>query len=338
MLPSSGPLSGSIVTRPLTSLASSFISFIHPIVSHFNSFLQSFSFSATASEPPSESSPLVALELGLLCASPDFLVRLCQSVIADDTSTAVVNASSATLPIVPRVEPPRFVFTFDSGSNVHVFTLDTALALFSRIGSSNLTVVGVSGSSTRADLLGHVVLSIQDPASGTVYHVDLGPAHGMRGCPLNLLSLSLLMKVGAIAHFEAGNCYFQAHAGAHRIPFIQKDGLFQLEGFRPDAAPEVPNPMSSYAVNGQSYSTSGNLHLWHRRLRHMPKDELHRIFQHGLVDGFKLSGKISTTCGCDTCRQARIRRRATPRDREYSSLATFAGHTVSTDLKVLPYV
>ena len=281
-----------------------------------------------------------ALELGLLCASPEFLHHLQRSVILDDDLlSASANVSSTSTPGSSFNASPgtRLAFTLDTGSNVHVFNLDTALALFSQLGSSNLTVVGVSGSSTRADVMGHVVLRIQDPASGTVYHVDLGPAHGMRGCPLNLLSMSLLMDVGAVAHFERGNCYFQAHPGAHRIPFIQKDGLFELEGLYPTALPEVPNPVSSFSVNGQSYSTSGNLHLWHRRLRHMPKDELHRIFQHGLVDGFKLSGKISTSCGCDTCRQARIRRRATPRDREFSSAATFAGHTVSVDLKVLPY-
>ena len=80
----------------------------------------------------------------------------------------------------------RYVFTVDSGSNVRVFSMEAALALFQSVGASNLTIVGVSGSSTRADLMGHVVLKIQDPASSQVYHVDLGPAHGMRGCPLNL--------------------------------------------------------------------------------------------------------------------------------------------------------
>jgi mevalonate pyrophosphate decarboxylase len=62
----------------------------------------------------------------------------------------------------------RFTFTFDSGSNVHVFSLADALALFTHTGASNLTIVGVSGNATRADLMGHVVASFEDPSSGSV--------------------------------------------------------------------------------------------------------------------------------------------------------------------------
>ena len=77
--------------------------------------------------------------------------------------------------------------------------------------------------------------------------------------------------------------------------------------------------------------------LWHRRLGHLSPSELARIHKSGLVDGFKVSGPVTSSCKCDTCRQARIRRVATPRSREYESLATFIGHTVSSDVKVLPY-
>ena len=39
---------------------------------------------------------------------------------------------------------------------------------------------------------------------GSQYHIDLGLAHAMRACPLNLLSVSLFLKVGAVVHFEPG--------------------------------------------------------------------------------------------------------------------------------------
>ncbi len=55
------------------------------------------------------------------------------------------------------------------------------------------------------------------------------------------------------------------------------------------------------------------------------------------MDGFSLHGKVPKSCACDVCRQAKIRRRATVSVSPYSEAATYVGHTVSTDVKSLPY-
>ena len=106
---------------------------------------------------------------------------------------------------VPLQSPQMFVFTIDSGSTVHVLTLEAAEQLLSSKGPSRLQVVGVSGKSTRADVCGHLLICVRDPskdAESANYIIDLGVAHGMRDCPLNILSVALLMKAGAVVHFE----------------------------------------------------------------------------------------------------------------------------------------
>ena len=234
-------------------------------------------------------------------------------------------------------EMQQFTFTLDSGSEIHILTLAAAMQLFTAPQVSNLRVTGVSGSSTKADLMGHLVIAVEDPLTGMKYHIDLGVGHGMHSCPMNLLSVSLLIKAGAIVHFEHDNCYFQPSASTSRIPFTQAQGMFQLEGEKSNLIPEVERVRHSYMVNGYCFATSGNLQLWHRRMRHMSKESLLTIFKHGLVDGFKLTGRMSTTCDCDTCRQAKIKRWATPREHAFEEISTFIGHTVHSDLKSLPY-
>ena len=225
----------------------------------------------------------------------------------------------------------------DSGADTHIWSVSDATRFFTEQGISNLNLQGVSGSS-RADLLGHLVIDVANPATGTVYRIDCGVAHGASSCPVNLLSLSLLVRNGAIAHFEHGNCYFQPHSGAERIPFIQRDGLFRL---RVDslAVPEAPSraPHHAYVVNGRAFATAGDIRLWHRRVRHMDPKELLRIHDHELVRGFKLRGRRTAECDCDSCKQAKIRRWSIPNIAPHESAATFLGHTVSSDVKVLPY-
>ena len=44
-------------------------------------------------------------------------------------------------------ELQKFIFTFDSASEVHILTLEAALQLFTAQQVSNLRIIGVSGSS-----------------------------------------------------------------------------------------------------------------------------------------------------------------------------------------------
>ncbi len=87
-----------------------------------------------------------------------------------------------------------FTFTFDSGANVHLLSLEAAMALFANSRVATLRITGISGTSTKADLVGHLIIRVQDPVSGQVYFVDLGKAYGMKSVPLNLLSVSMLSR------------------------------------------------------------------------------------------------------------------------------------------------
>jgi hypothetical protein len=228
-------------------------------------------------------------------------------------------------------------FMLDSGSQINLLTLETARAFFREQRVSNLRVLGVSGASKAADLAGHLVILVQAP-DGTEHHLDLGVAHGMSGCPMNLLSVSLLIKMGAVLHFEEGNCFFRANSSAEPIPLHQKDGMFELFATRGDLVPEVSSSGGrSYMVHGKCFATSADLRLWHRRVRHMDAAFLKQIHDRKVVDGFKLSGRNFANCSCDTCQQAKIRRRAAKHEREFPSPATRIGHTVSTDVKTLPF-
>ena len=107
--------------------------------------------------------------------------------------------------------------------------------------------------------------------------------------------------------------------------------MLQLLGERGTASPAAEGPTRhAYLVNGRCFATSGDLQLWHRRLRHMDKERLLQIFKHNLVDGFKLTGRVTTTCDCETCRQAKIKRWSMP------SAPDCLSHTIHSDLKVLP--
>ena len=57
------------------------------------------------------------------------------------------------------VDDSKFLFTFDSGSEIHYLTLEAAKQVF-RNKRRNLLMQGVSGEITKADLRGHLVLKI----------------------------------------------------------------------------------------------------------------------------------------------------------------------------------
>ena len=231
--------------------------------------------------------------------------------------------------------------TVDSGAEVHLLTLQAAQDLFRNIHASQFRVVGITNVATTAEIQGRLLVDVQHPTSGVIYRIDFGTGHGMKDCPLNLLSVSLMIDIGAVLHFERGNTYIQPPNSSERIPLTRSGGLFQFPLHRVSegmsASAQVVDYENSFAVNGFSL-LAGDLKLWHRRNRHIPLEVLRRIHVENLVDGFKLVGSHNTDCACDTCHQTRIRRRGVPRTMPYGDPASFIGHTISTDLKDVPYL
>ena len=246
-----------------------------------------------------------AEEKVLLAAPPHLFQQFVNSI--EQFRSAAVETRKALL----SKELSAFVFTLDSGSETHLITLNDAEKLFGAKGVSNLKVIGVNGSS-RAEFKGKLIIRVQNQESGEVYLLDLGYGHAMRELPDNLLSVALLIKSGAVVHFEQGASYFQAHAHAAKLPLHQDGGLFQLfggshltrtfgsvdqkvvsvnvngEGVSSAVSKSFPKSFSrsgpadqkeqhAYSIEGRSYAASGDLRLWHKRIRHLSMKIL-RIF------------------------------------------------------------
>ena len=99
--------------------------------------------------------------------------------------------------------------TIDSGADVHILTYEAALVLFG--GDQGLTTSSRCcrwHTGSRADVRGQLIITVKSP-NGSVHRFYLGGGHGMKGCPMNLLSLSLLLDIGSIIHIEQGDCYLQ---------------------------------------------------------------------------------------------------------------------------------
>ena len=132
-----------------------------------------------------------------------------------------------------RVADEYMSALIDSGANCHILTYEAAMKLLRDQSESNLRVIGVNGDSTAADVQGRLLVKLKG-SSGREYLLDLGTAHGMKNCPVNLLSLSMLLDVGAVLHFEKGNCWIQPPTSlqgagvAERIPMEEKGGLFEI--------------------------------------------------------------------------------------------------------------
>jgi hypothetical protein len=113
----------------------------------------------------------IQLEQMLLEPEVGLFESLIGSVLGVDNSTggvcALSKASTSNL----------FTFTIDSGSTGHVLTLEAAQQLLHWKERSHLQIVGVSGSSSRADVCGHLLICVRDPHSGVQYLI--GPWH----CP-----------------------------------------------------------------------------------------------------------------------------------------------------------
>ena len=231
---------------------------------------------------------------------------------------------------------PLVTFTLDSASDIHVIQLKEAIKYFSEKSDSNLKVLGVSGNVTRADLQGHLVIVVEDD-NGNKHNIDLGIAQGMEQVPVNLLSVSLLLRSGCIVHLEENHCYLQLHKDGPQIDIRCNNGMFEIDALPEYEEGKGPSSQHSCSVDGTSLAAFGNLTTWHRRLAHMSKERLVRIHKNGSVDGFKLKGHNLINAKCDTCSQAKILRNAVPSERKFSDPANHIGHTVSSDVKLVPF-
>ena len=99
----------------------------------------------------------------------------------------------------------------DSGADLHILNLQDAMKLFSKLHISKLDVIGVNGKTTRAGRQGSLVGVLNGP-EGNEYNLDLGTAHALESCPVNLLSMSRLVDIGAVLSFEKNKCRIQPPA------------------------------------------------------------------------------------------------------------------------------
>ena len=233
-------------------------------------------------------------------------------------------------------DSPVVTFMLDSASDIHVIQLREAIKYFSEKSNSNLKVLGVSGNVTRADLRGHLVIVVEDDG-GNKHNIDLGIAHGMEQVPVNLLSVSLLLRSGCIVHLEENHCYLQLHKDGPQIDIRCNNGMFEFDALPGFVEGNSPSSQCSCSVNGTSLAAFANLTTWHRRLAHISKERLVQIHKNNSVDGFKLKGQNSVNAKCDTCSQAKIMRNAVPSERKFSDPANHIGHTVSSDVKKVPF-
>jgi hypothetical protein len=116
----------------------------------------------------------------------------------------------------------------------------------------------------------------------------LGKAFAMKDVPMNLISVSPIVKLGSIVHFENDNCFYQGHGDSCRIPLKERDGLFELDvnDWLATAAaattvdPAVSKmPGVSFAVDGKCFGVMGDMHVWYRRMRHMSVSQLKEVIQ-----------------------------------------------------------
>jgi len=215
----------------------------------------------------------------------------------DDRSSYAVRSSSSTATV-----------TFDSGADVHVWSSVDAQKFFTGKRGTSLRIIGVSNKPSAASFEGGLDVRFQDK-DGNEFDMNLGTSYAVDDLPLNLLSISKLLEVGAVLHFEKGKCYFKANLKAPRIPLVLNNGLFQLPvdqcvGTTHENSRKVVGASCSYALQERCYGAAADLQTWHRRVRHINPDVLSRIYKHQLVDGFKLRGNSHVECGCDACRQA----------------------------------
>jgi hypothetical protein len=252
-----------------------------------------------------------------------------------------------------------YKFSLDSASTEHIMSMEAACLLFNQ-SPSQLKLLGVSGTPTSADVEGMLILTVLH--DGKEYKIDLGKSYSVNGCPQNILSISKLLDQSAVVHLERGNSYIVLNTSDNptKIPIVEVDGMFKLEAGKfndfhvsPDGesilskckasldkqSHNIINDSSqlSHSVSGECYAVSGNMDLWHRRVRHHNPKSLAHIHEKGNVLGFKLKNppKGEAKCRCETCTLAKLQRIPTPKSRPFASQCDHIGHTVSVDIKSL---
>jgi hypothetical protein len=144
------------------------------------------------------------------------------------SSSARFDSTAQTHFTNPITSLPSVRMVFDSGSNIHLLTLKDARRLFSEHKTSNLKVIGVSNVPVVASAEEQLCLSVQD-TMGRSYNMDVGKAFAMKDVPMNLISVSQILKLGSIVHFENDKCFYQALGDSSRFPLKECDRLFESD-------------------------------------------------------------------------------------------------------------
>ena len=114
----------------------------------------------------------------------------------------------------------------DSGSNIHLFTLEDAQKFFSALRRTNMEVIGISNTSERCSAEGRITVLVRD-STGKLLNLDLGIGYSSRLVPKSIISVAQLMTKGSIFHFERGNCYLRTPTN-QQISITERNGHFYI--------------------------------------------------------------------------------------------------------------
>ena len=215
-------------------LASSVTNGVHSAVAYtahtvpsFQDFLLRSNFGSREEEASVALASLIAAPAPAFSVKSSLLrapVEVLDSIYSSGLVLAGMRESRSFTPLPDSLH----LATVDSGAEVHLLSLPAAQDLFRQIQTSQFRVVGITNVATTADIQGQLLVDVQHPTSGKIYRIDFGQGQGMKDCPLNLLSVSLMIDIGAVLHFERGNTYIQPPNSSERIPLIRSGGLFQF--------------------------------------------------------------------------------------------------------------
>ena len=85
----------------------------------------------------------------------------------------------------------------DSGSHIHLFTLEDAQKFFSALRRTNMEVIGISNTSERCSAEGRITVLVRD-STGKLLNLDLGIGYSSRLVPKSIISVAQLMTKGSI--------------------------------------------------------------------------------------------------------------------------------------------